>query len=331
MISHSPSNPREEIAVIVVNYRTADLAIAAVESVRAQDDGGRRVTVHLVDNASPGGDAGVFVRAHGDRGWSDEVRLYLETENHGFGCGNNVVLEALARAETPPDKVFLLNPDARLENDAVAILASALDADPGAAAAGAALKDETGQPRSGAFRFPSMAGEIVRIINFGPLDRLLGSRRPSLSPDHPGGPVDWVSGAAVMFRFDALRKVGFFDPAFFLYYEEVELMLRLARGGWKTLYVPEAVVTHIEGVATGRGKRGRTRQPEYRYRSWRHYFVIAKGRAAALILALLVLPAGLVNIILRRLSGEEPNVPSHFLTDHCRNVIWPLLVDRRDA
>ncbi|MGI1662017.1 glycosyltransferase family 2 protein [Palleronia sp. KMU-117] len=331
MTGHPLPRTSEEIAVIVVNYRTADLAIAAVESVRARDHGGRRATVHLVDNASPGDDAAVFVRTHSARGWGDSVQLYLETENHGFGGGNNVVLEALARAETPPGKVFLLNPDARLENDAAAILACALDDMPGAAAAGAALVDETGQPRSGAFRFPSMVGEIVRVINFGPLDRLLGSRRPSLPPDHPGGPVDWVSGAAVMFRFDALRKVGFFDPTFFLYYEEVELMLRLARGGWKTLYVPEAVVTHFEGVATGRGKRGRSRQPDYLYRSWRHYFTLAKGRAGALVLALLVLPAGFVNMIVRRLGGEEPNVPSHFLTDHCRKVIWPLLVDRRGA
>lgn len=331
MISRPTPEPREEIAVIVVNYRTADLAIAAVESVRARDHGRRHVTVHLVDNASPGDDAREFVRTHSERGWGEEVRLYLESENHGFGCGNNVVLEALARAGTPPDKVFLLNPDARVENDAVAILASALDAEPRAAAAGAALRDETGKARSGAFRFPSMIGEIVRVINFGPLDRLLGGRRPSLSPDHPGGPVDWVSGAAVMFRFDALRTVGFFNPAFFLYYEEVELMLRLARGGWTTLYVPEAVVTHIEGVATGRGKPGRTRQADYIYKSWRHYFLIAKGRAGALLLALLILPAGLLNIVQRRLVGEEPNVPSHFLIDHCRKVIWPLMVDGRDV
>jgi N-acetylglucosaminyl-diphospho-decaprenol L-rhamnosyltransferase len=44
-----------EIAVIIVNYGTPDLAIEAVESVRARLHGGRRVEVHLVDNASPGG------------------------------------------------------------------------------------------------------------------------------------------------------------------------------------------------------------------------------------------------------------------------------------
>ena len=47
----------EHIAVIVVNYGTADLAIEAVESVLARDHGGRTVRVHLVDNASPGEDA----------------------------------------------------------------------------------------------------------------------------------------------------------------------------------------------------------------------------------------------------------------------------------
>jgi hypothetical protein len=318
----------EDVAVIVVNYRTADLAIAAVESVLALSNGSRRLSIHLVDNASPGDDARTIVRAHEDRGWGEQVTLYLEHQNHGFGGGNNVVLEALATRVNTPDKVFLLNPDARIENEAIDILARTLDDTPEAAAVGAALRDEHGRPMAGAFRFPSFLGELVRVMNFGPLDRLLGGLRPSLPPDHPAGPVDWVSGAAVMFRFRALREVGFFDPAFFLYYEEVELMLRLARAGWTTLYAPDAVVTHIEGVATGRGKKGRVRQPDYLYNSWRHYFLVSMGRARALALALLVIPAATFNVLQRRVRGDLPNIPAQFLSDHWRKVVWTLMIGR---
>jgi GT2 family glycosyltransferase len=318
----------EDVAVVVVNYRTADLAIAAVESVLAHRNGDRRLSIHLVDNASPGDDAHTIVRAHEERGWGAWVTLYLENRNLGFGGGNNVVLETLATRLYPPDKVFLLNPDARIENEAIEILARTLDETPDAAAVGAALRDEHGRPMAGAFRFPSFAGELVRVMNFGPLDRVLGGLRPSLPPDHPEGPVDWVSGAAVMFRFRALRDVGFFDPAFFLYYEEVELMLRLSRAGWTTVYVPQAVVTHIEGAATGRGKSGRVRRPAYLYNSWRHYFLISLGRVRALALALLVIPASLFNVVQRRLRGDVPNTPLWFLSDHWRMVVWPLISGR---
>jgi GT2 family glycosyltransferase len=317
-----------DVAVIVVNYRTADLAIAAVESVRARMRGNRGISIHLVDNASPGNDARTIALAHRERGWGDQVALYLERKNHGFGGGNNVVLKALETRVRPPDKVFLLNPDARIENDAIEILARKLDETPEAAAVGAALRDQEGRSLAGAFRFPSFAGELVRVMNFGPLDRLFGGLRPSLPSDRPAGPVDWVSGAAVMFRFGALREVGFFDPAFFLYYEEVELMLRLARAGWTTLYVPDAVVTHIEGVSTGRGKKGRVRQPDYLYNSWRHYFFVSMGRTRALALALLVMPAAGFNVLQRRLQGDDPNVPLRFLSDHWRKVVWPLMTSR---
>ena len=64
------------------------------------------------------------------------VTLYPERVNHGFGRGNNLVLHALAARPTPPDKVFLLNPDAQLDNEAIAILADVLDQTPGTAICG---------------------------------------------------------------------------------------------------------------------------------------------------------------------------------------------------
>ncbi len=115
------------ISVIVVNYGTADLAIAAVESVLASAVAGYRVDVHLVDNASPGGDAAQLAEAARARGWGARVTLYPETTNHGFGRGNNLVLRALAARPVPPRYVFLLNPDAQLQNDVIPILADYLE------------------------------------------------------------------------------------------------------------------------------------------------------------------------------------------------------------
>lgn len=315
------------IAVIVVNYGTADLALRAVDSVLARTHGRRRTDVHLVDNASPGADARQIARAHEERGWKEAVTLYLETENHGFGRGNNVVLEALARAETPPDAVFLLNPDARLENETIDILAAALERDGGAAAAGGSLLRPDLSPVTAAFRFPGPANEVARTANLSLLYRLLSRRLVPLPPEHPAGPVDWVSGAAVMFRWRALGEVGFFDPGFFLYYEEVDLMRRLRAAGWRILYEPRARVVHEEGAATGQfaGQTMRQRDPAYLYQSWAHYFARAYGRAGALGIALMMWPAAAVNVLHRRLRGHVPTLPLHFFKDHWRHVLRPLL------
>ena len=321
------------IAVIVVNYGTADLAEQAVQSALAHGHGGRAVTVYLVDNASPGDDAQRIARAHADLGWKEAVHLCFETENHGFGRGNNVVLDALAAEAQPPDAVFLLNPDARLENEAIDLLARALEADPKVGAAGAAVLSPDFSPAVAAFRFPGPANELARTANLTVLHRLLRPRLMPLPPDHPEGPVDWVSGAAVMFRWSALCEVGFFDPGFFLYYEEVDLMRRLQAAGWGVHYAPQARVVHEEGAATGQfgGQTARQRDPAYLYQSWAHYFARAYGRSGALGIALMMWPAAALNVLHRGLRGRAPTLPKGFFTDHWQYVVRPLLTGRGGA
>jgi GT2 family glycosyltransferase len=318
--------PETEIAVVIVNYGTADLTIAAVDSVRARSHGGRKIELHVVDNASPGNDADRLADAHATRNWGPSVTLWREKTNHGFGRGNNLVFRALAARRTPPRFVFLLNPDAKLENEAIDILADALEADEGAGAAGAGISFPDGSPAVACFRFPTLVRELVTTINFGPLERLLPDGRTSLPPEWHG-PVDWVAGASVMMRFDRLAEVGFFDPDFFLYYEEVELMRRLAQAGYRTLYVPEARIVHIAGAATdvaSHDKRSRPR-PAFVYDSWRLYYLKSHGRAYALTLALLKFPAAWISMALSRLRGDPSILPARFSRDHWRHVVHPLL------
>ncbi|MEO0929117.1 MAG: glycosyltransferase family 2 protein [Pseudomonadota bacterium] len=320
------------IAVIIVNYGIADLAIEAVESVLAQISDGDGTEVHLVDNASPGDDAAKFSDVHAARGWGPRVTLWLETVNHGFGRGNNLVLDTLAARDTPPDKVFLLNPDARLANDVLSILTDALEADAQAVAAGAGIVDREGMPATAAFRFPGFTSEVVKTIGFGPLDRLFSHRRVPLPPDFSDGRVDWVAGASVMFRFPSLLEHGFFDPAFFLYYEEVDLMRRLQAKGGYVLFVPEAQVIHHEGSSTNvRSRQARRARPPYVYESWRHYFSKSHGRAYAVATSCAVLAAAMVNAVLSVLRRKPPSTPKHFVRDHWRYALKPLLTGKAHA
>jgi len=314
------------VAVIIVNYGTADLVVRSVESVLARDHGGRQVEVHVVDNASPGDDAAMLEKAHADRGWAARaVTLYLESENHGFGRGNNVVLHQLAARSVPPEFVFLLNSDAWLENETLDILARVLEADPSAAGAGAGILGEDGEPAVCAFRFPSMTSEVVRTLGIGPVERLFRHARVALPPDHDG-PVDWVAGASVMFRFDAIAEVGFFHPAYFLYFEEVDLMRQMRLRGRRMLYVRDSRVTHLAGVSTqvNSGSKSAARRPRYVYDSWRFYFHRQHGRAYALVTAVLVGGAALTNRAVATLRRKPAGLPAYFLADHWKYVILPL-------
>ena len=321
-----------QVAVIIVNYGTPEFAIEAVESVLAKGQGGRSVEVHLVDNASPGGDADRFAAAHAERSWGAQVTLWAETENHGFGRGNNVVLKTLATRAAPPDYVFLLNPDAVLENDAVEHLAGYLDRHPEAGAAGASVRMPDDDGRAAAFRFPSPRAALAQAIDFGPARRLLGAQPVALDPGHPAGRVDWVTGAAVMFRFPAIRDVGFFDPAFFLYFEEVDLMRRLTEAGWEVHYQPDARVLHHEGVATNVQEKAadRRRRPAYVYRSWRRYHTKAHGRLTAGLTAFGVMIFAALGLVISAIRRRPTQLPLRFFRDHWRYVLGPLTGVIRD-
>ncbi len=319
------------IGVIIVNYGTADLALDAAASVLNQSHGGRDVEVHLVDNASPNGDGERLSAAVVARGWQDRVTLHLSPENLGFGVGNNIALEVFAGRAVPPGAVLLLNPDARLDNDVIGLLASFLDNHPKVGVVGPAVNDAEGHSSAAAFRFPSIAGEFAEAVNFGPVARLLGRWRIPMPPDQPAGRVDWVTGAAVMFRFEALCQVGFFDPGFFLYYEEVELIRRLARAGWTCWHLPDARVVHIEGAATEvRGDEiGLRRRPAYWYESRRLYSYRAFGRLGAITNGCLVILGGGLNHTISCLRGRKAWLPAHFITDTWRIVLRPLLAGWR--
>ena len=215
------------------------------------------------------------------------VTLHLETVNHGFGRGNNVVLQMLAARDRGPDYVFLLNPDAELANETIAIMASFLDDHPAAAVAGARCRNpDDPKPVAAAFRFPNLIATFSSALCFGPVSRLTSRHDVAMVPDLPTMRVDWVSGAAVMARFDVWRDLGFFDPRFFLYYEEVDLMRRTMQAGWECWHVAEAEVIHIEGATTGVQSMGRRkRRPAYWYQSWQYYFRKSHGRLYALATA----------------------------------------------
>lgn len=319
------------VAVIIVNYGTADLSIQSVESVLARSHGGRAVEVHLVDNASPGDDAERFRAA--SEGWGDRVTLWLEDTNHGFGRGNNLVLHALAARETPPDYAFLLNPDAWLDNEAVDVLAGYLDAHPEVGAVGASVANPDSGPAVACFRFPGLAHETANAMKFGPYSKLMKNHLAPFPPERPTGPVDWVTGAAVMFRLSAVQGVDFFDPVFFLYFEEVDLMYRLTQAGWGIHYVQEAKVMHDEGSSTQVQSRAtdRRRRPPYVYRSWRHYYSKTHGRGQALWAALCIYAAGAIGVPLAKLRSRQIALPLNFFRDHWTYTIAPLAGLSRDA
>jgi GT2 family glycosyltransferase len=62
--------------------------------------------------------------------------------------------------------------------------------------------------------------------------------------------IDAGTAACLLVRRSAIDQIGFFDPDYFMYGEDLDLCYRLKRGGWKIYFVPTATAVHIKGTST---------------------------------------------------------------------------------
>lgn len=249
------------LAVAVVSFNTRDLLRGLLASVRAE---GPADTV-VVDNGSSDGTA-EMVRAE-----FPEVRLIVDPANPGFGAAANRGVGA-----TSSPYVLILNGDTRLTPGALAALGEYLDRNPFCAVAGPLLSRADGMPEASCFPF---LGTFRLALEKSPLGRGLAwipAVRDSYlilnGPRNQARAVPWVMGAALAVRRSAFEGVGGFDPAFFLYAEEVDLCYRLQEVGWEVHFAPVATVVHVGGASTAQAPDARAEMEIQRVRGARQFY-----------------------------------------------------------
>lgn len=231
-----------DCTAVIVNYKTDALLAECLRSLRASTDPAAVETV-VVDNSGTLLPAGFAARF-------PEVRFIDAGANLGFARGCNLGIEA-ARGR----HVLLLNPDARVHPGAVDKLVRYLDGHPGAGIVGPRLVNPDGSLQFSCRRFP---GWLTLLFGrYSLLTRLLprnaGTRWYLYADwDHATErDVDWVSGAGLMARREAVERIGSLDEKFFLFVEDMDLCRRMWDAGWRVAYLPEACFTHHIGVSRG--------------------------------------------------------------------------------
>lgn len=240
------ANTSPDVSVVVVSFNTRDLLRECLLTL-AREAGGVTYETIVVDNDSKDGSADMVAAEFPD------AVLIRTGKNLGFAAANNRGF-AVAKGRY----VVLLNSDAFLRPGALPLSVSKMDADQAIGIGGARLvgRDDSWQP-SGRL-FPSFLNDFLTITGLSA--RRAGSRffgrfdRTWASQDDPAE-VDWVPGAYSIIRREVLEKVGHFDEAFFLYYEEVDLCRRTKNAGWTVWYWPDVVVVHLGGESSKTLKR----------------------------------------------------------------------------
>ncbi|WP_118857250.1 glycosyltransferase family 2 protein [Sphingomonas mesophila] len=276
------------VAVVMVNYRTPELAIQSIRALAGERRALADLEVIIVDGGSGDDSAEKLAAFAVEAGFSQWVKVLALPINGGFGWANNQAMLRLLARPDPPEFIHLLNPDTEIEPSAVVALRQAMLDEPQAGAVGSQLLEPDGSPSGSAFRFPSLRGEFARGARTGAIERVLGLPPVAMPVTAERTYVDWVTGASVMLRAEALRQIGLFDDGFFLYHEELEMMRRMAEAGWKIVHEPRSRVRHVGGAATGvydgvTRHQPLPRKPAYWYESRRLYFLRSHGAVRAAV------------------------------------------------
>lgn len=253
------------LSVIIVNWNTRDLLRRCLSSLRAHPPKSS-FEVIVVDNASSDGSADMVAQEF------PEVCLLRSQTNLGYAAGNN-----LAFSVACGEWLLTLNPDTELIDDSLDFAVRSLEERPAYGALGAKqiLPDGTVQRSVRGFpTYLSLLGELG-----GPFRRLFNSYRLDDFDYDKLQDAPQPMGTFLLLRRAALASIGDparpFDERFPIFFNEVDLLYRLQKAGWKCLYNPEVRILHVGGEST---KQVRSSMIWESYRSLLRYMRKHHGR-----------------------------------------------------
>ena len=238
-----------DVSVIIVTFNSTDHIADCLHSLRQAGE------VVVVDNASADDTCEIVARE------APEATLIRNSSNRGFAAAVNQGV-----AVSSNSFVLLLNPDTVLQSSLQPLVECCLL--PQVGAAGGRLVDENGRAQAGfnIRAFPTPAALLFEVLLINRLwpSNPVNRRYRCLDRDlDAASEVDQPAGAFLMVRRDVLRQIGGLDETFHpIWFEDVDLCLRIRKAGHAIHYMPSCVAQHKGGHSLPR------MSVEERYRAW---------------------------------------------------------------
>lgn len=300
-----------QLAVIILNYRTAILTIECLASMEDEIDD--NIAVIIIDNNSNDGSCEKIEDSIRRNKWEGWCRLIPSDVNSGFSTGMNIGICAVEA-----EAYVLLNSDTIIRPGAYNALRRALEQNPGVGLVAPALESVDGDLEHNTFRYRTPVYEFMRATGTRPIFSLMKKFDVVMKPDNKPFEPQWVGFACVTIRKEVINRVGLLDQRFFMYFEDIDYCRRTRDKGWGILYWPEARVVHLKGRSSGvtKTKNLRNRAPKYYYESRSYYFKKYYGMVG-LITANLLWTAGRSISLFREKIGSK--IPNH-REDEARDI-----------
>lgn len=252
-------------AVIILEYNNSEDTINCIESVLQYNSSPIRLIV--VDNGSSNRAAVSALEDYfAERFAGDWLTLhdsdipparlpyltFLESgTNDGYAGGNNKGL-ALADADPDIDAVLILNSDILFVEDVIPALRVALARPDAAIVSPVLFRKGLAEADGNCARRSLSANEVVWMLFPYPYDAFRIGRRRRLRFNHHSGlmPIELPSGSCMLLRKDMFRRLGWFDPSTFLYFEEDILFEKVKSLGLSNYLVTDVRCIHLGATTT---------------------------------------------------------------------------------
>lgn len=226
---------------VVVNYEAGSVLERCVRSLLADTSAGGAPDVVVVDNGSSDGSLAPV------EPMVPRVRIIRPHANIGYARAAN-----LGIAATDSAVLAVCNPDVEIAPGTAAEILARFTSELDLGAVGPTVRNPDGTVYPSARSVPRLRdavghGLLGLVWRTNPFTRRY--RQLDADPSRPRD-VDWVSGAAIWLRRDALDAVGGWDEGYFMYVEDVDLCWRLREAGWRIGYEPGGEVVHLQGRST---------------------------------------------------------------------------------
>lgn len=233
-----------DISVLIVNYNVKDYLLQCLRSLY-RSEGDVRIEIVVVDNASTDGSVADLQEVFPNVIWVE-----LE-ENVGFGRGNNIGLHHCRGRY-----VLFLNPDTIVSPDTIDTMVRYMDQHPDVGIAGCKVLNPDGTFQLACRRgLPTPWASFCKLFGLQalfPRIKLFSGYNLTYRSIDETYPVDALIGAFMIAPIAVINDVGGFDPAFFMYGEDVDLCYRIQKTGKTVMYVPATSIIHFKGESTRR-------------------------------------------------------------------------------
>lgn len=231
-----------DIAVILINYNSSEHSINCIRSIIEKTSKNINYQIIITDNCSEKEDY-LKLKSFCDETTFHNLELHRSRINTGFGGGNMHGVQ-FANAKY----LAFVNNDTLFINDCFSILTNALENNQNIGIASAQAYKENGDFMISLDHFASPAREILgrSFLEF------INSKKHPKRKKKYSTPiqVNFIPGSYMFVRATDFYDIGGFDTNIFLYYEETDLCIRLAKKGKYAYLIPEAEFTHYHGAST---------------------------------------------------------------------------------